>query len=484
MLDAVFNHMSAQSEWFRHYLAADPAFVGRFRSEEPATDLSQVTRPRATPLLTPFQRPDGSVVYVWTTFSADQVDLDFRDPTTLLSVLDALLFYVSQGARLIRLDAIAYLWKVAGTSSIHLPETHRVIQSMRAVLDAAAPGTLIITETNVPHAENIAYFGDGHNEAHLVYNFTLPPLLFYSLLAGDATKLREWINTLETPSPQTTFFNFTASHDGIGVRPVEGILSAQELQRLLDHVLALGGHVSYKANSDGSQSPYEINCSYVDAVNDPAAPQAEQVARFLLSQGVMLALAGVPAVYIHSLLGSHNDLAGMQQAGYPRAINRAVLDAKPLGAELATPGSFRAQVFERYRELIRIRRAQPAFHPNAAQAALDLGQAGVLALRRSAPQQTLLALFNFSGAPQQVELPGAGRDVLHQDERTGQQVDPAALWNVAGSPLISAPTRPEASPPISFSTSSTVTRLKSPKMPCLRHEAAMANSRARWRSSP
>jgi sucrose phosphorylase len=412
MFDAVFNHMSAQSEWFQGFLADDPRYAGFFRLESPDVDLSAVVRPRVSPVLTPFTKADGSVVHVWTTFSADQIDLNAETPALVLNLIEILLFYVEQGASLIRLDAIAFLWKEAGTSCIHLPQTHAIIQLMRAVLDVTAPQVILITETNVPHKENISYWGDGTNEAQMVYNFTLPPLLFHSMTAGNTRKLREWINTLQTPSDRTTFFNFTASHDGIGVRPVEGILTRDELQQLIDVVEARAGRVSYRKQPDGSQTPYELNITYVDAMIAPDLPQDQQVARFMLSQAVMLSLAGVPAVYIHSLLGSRNDLVGMAQTGHNRTINRAKLQIDAVLDELHTPTSLRHQIFTAYTHLLKIRREQPAFHPNAPQSALDAGNPAVLILQRGEAHQRVLAIYNFSDQPQAIEPPISGTDLI------------------------------------------------------------------------
>jgi sucrose phosphorylase len=417
--------MSVKSVWFQEFLAGEPSFEHLFLTESPDMDPRSVTRPRTTPLLTPFQRPDGSTVYVWTTFSADQADFDYRDPETLLRILQVLLFYVEQGAQALRLDAIAYLWKQVGTSCIHLPQTHAVIQLMRAVFDLVAPQVVLITETNVPHAENIAYFGSpDFPEAQLIYNFTLPPLLLHTLLSGNAHLLCDWVNTLDAPAEQTTFFNFTASHDGIGVRPVEGILSAEQLTRLIAHVERCGGRVSYKANPDGSRSPYELNITYVDATAGQDAPPDVQVRRFLVSQAVMLALAGVPAIYIHSLLGSRNDVVGMQQAGYPRAINRQKLPIDDVLAELADPSSFRAQVFQGYLNLIRARRQTPAFHPRAGQSAFDLSDGGVFALERIARAGTerVLCLFNITDKTQAVETGGAASVDLLSGEVCGNRV--------------------------------------------------------------
>ncbi|MCL4879425.1 MAG: sugar phosphorylase [Anaerolineae bacterium] len=404
MFDAVINHMSSQSPWFTGFLADDPAYRGLFFTESPGTDLSGVTRPRTTPLLTEFTKTSGAAVHLWTTFSADQIDLDYRSPETLLRIVDVLLFYVQHGAQVIRLDAIAYMWKEVGTSCIHLPETHAIIQLFRAVLDHVAPHVILITETNVPHEENISYFGNGANEAQMVYNFTLPPLLLYSIITGGVHKLAAWMNTLSTPSPQTTFFNFTASHDGIGVRPVEGILEPSELERLVHHVQNNSGRISYKNNPDGSRSPYELNITYVDAIGGVDGPSDVQIRRFMLSQAVKFALAGVPAVYIHSLLGSHNNIEGMLRTGHNRTINRARLDARLIRGELNDPTSFRGRIFRMHVELLNARSKSPAFHPKAEQKATALHNGRVLMLEREAETEKIVALYNFTGQPQAVQL--------------------------------------------------------------------------------
>lgn len=404
MFDAVINHMSSQSPWFAGFLADDPAYQGLFFTESPGTDLSGVTRPRTTPLLTKFTKTSGAAVHLWTTFSADQIDLDYRSPETLLRIVDVLLFYVQHGAQVIRLDAIAYMWKEVGTSCIHLPETHAIIQLFRAVLDHVAPHVILITETNVPHEENISYFGNGANEAQMVYNFTLPPLLLYSIITGGVHKLAAWMNTLSTPSPQTTFFNFTASHDGIGVRPVEGILEPSELERLVHHVQNNSGRISYKNNPDGSRSPYELNITYVDAIGGVDGPAEVQIRRFMLSQAVKFALAGVPAVYIHSLLGSHNNIEGMLRTGHNRTINRARLDARLIRGEINDPTSFRGRIFRMHVELLNARSKSPAFHPKAEQKATALHNGRVLMLEREAETEKIVALYNFTGQPQAVQL--------------------------------------------------------------------------------
>ncbi|MDW8327918.1 MAG: alpha-amylase family glycosyl hydrolase, partial [Anaerolineales bacterium] len=430
MFDAVINHASSQSEWFRGFLADDPRYRDFFVTVEGDPDLSLVVRPRALPLLTRFRTAAGERA-VWTTFSDDQVDLNYANPEVLLEILDLLLFYAERGAEFIRLDAIAYLWKEIGTPCIHLPQTHRVIQLFRAVLDDVAPHVRLITETNVPHRDNISYFGDGTNEAQLVYNFALPPLTLYALHTGEARILSEWAAGLSLPSDRVTFFNFLASHDGIGLNPARGILSEAEIEALVARARAHGGLVSYKHNPDGTQSPYELNINYFDALSDPngAEPPAVQIDRFLCAQAILLAIVGVPGIYFHSLFGSRGWPEGVRRTGRNRTINRQKFERAALERELADPTSLRYHVFTRYRELLRVRAASPAFHPHGRQEVFDYGPA-IFAVRRTSPDgaQRVLCLHNVSAQPQPVRLsreataPGQLRDLV-----TGQHVAPAAL---------------------------------------------------------
>jgi glycosidase len=407
MVDAVLNHVSTKSDWFQGFLRGERRYQDFFITEDPATDLSSIVRPRPWPLLTPFQTASGEQ-HVWTTFSADQVDLNFANPDVLLEIIDVLLFYLEQGAKIIRLDAIAYIWKEVGTPSIHLPQVHAIVRLMRAVLDEVAPGALLITETNVPHEENISYFGEGDtDEAHLVYQFPLPPLTAHAFMQGTARYLTEWAATLSTPSPQTGFFNFTASHDGVGVRPLDGLVPRGGLEALIDRARASGGQTSYKTNADGSKSPYELNVTYYDLLNPPNSgePQSLQVARFLASQAIMLALAGIPGIYFHSLLGSRNFSAGVKATRHPRTINREKLSAMAVEAELRDPATRRYAVFYAYRDLIQKRIAERSFHPNASQRILTFNDAifGLLRIAQ-AGDEGIIALHNVSGAAQQVSV--------------------------------------------------------------------------------
>ncbi len=410
MFDAVINHISAESAWFRAFREGDPRYKNAFIVVDPDTDLSDVVRPRDKPLLTPVRTADGKK-WVWTTFSDDQIDLNYANPDVLLDIIDVLLLYVEKGAEVIRLDAIAYIWKEAGTPSIHLEEAHRIVKLFRAVFDLVAPHVILITETNVPHEENVSYFGDGHDEAQMVYQFPLPPLVLHAFHTGNAQHLTTWAAQLSTPSDSTTFFNFLASHDGIGVRPVEKILGRSEIQALVDRTRDHGGYVSYKTNTDGSKSVYELNISYFDALSDPGGdePLDLQVRRFLSSQAIMLSLAGVPGIYVHSLFGSRSYQAGVKESGRPRSINRERFRRDDLERALANPSSLRHRVFYSYLNLIRARAGHPAFNPGGDQCVLLSDASGdgrsaraLFALVRTAPggDGRVLCIHNVSSEEQ------------------------------------------------------------------------------------
>ncbi len=428
MFDFVANHTSSSSPWFTGWLAGDPRYAGFYVERDPGFDDSHVVRPRTSPLYHVFPRPDGSKAWTWTTFGEDQVDVDVRHPQTLLELTDVLLGYLARGASAIRLDAIGFLWKESGTACLHLPQTHAVIKLWRALVDHVAPGARLLTETNVPHHENISYFGDGHDEAHLVYQFALPPLVLHSFVAESTARLSAWAAGVGPVSDTATWFNFLASHDGIGLRATEGILDDAEREALVERTRSHGGEVSWASRPDGSRSVYELNLSYLDALCtvDQAHDPEILAAKALAAHSILLSFLGVPAVYYHSLVGSPPDLEGMVSSRINRRINRALLDADRLAAELAADPRRRA-VFEGMRHLLGVRRRHQAFSPFGTQR-VELLDDRVFALRRGeGTPDELRCVTNVSG--QSVELP----DVVGTDVLTGVRVDPLVLgpWGTA-----------------------------------------------------
>ncbi|ATH79386.1 alpha-amylase [Vreelandella venusta] len=403
MGDLVLNHVSRESLWFVDYLTGSLPGRDYFIEVDPDTDVSQVTRPRSSPLLVPVSTRRGTR-HLWATFSEDQIDLNFENPDVLLEFVGILLFYLQQGVRIIRLDAVAFLWKRLGTACIHLPETHTVVRLLRAIVDEIAPGTLIITETNVPHAENISYFGlerlaEGPpDEAHMVYQFALPPLLLHTLTRGEASTLQGWLSSLPVLPEHCTYLNFTASHDGIGVRPLEGLLPDHERDALLELMHRFGGFVSMRSNPDGSDTPYEINITWFEAMRGTRrGPDPWQIARFLCSQAIMLSLQGIPALYLHTLTGTLNDVEGVERSGRLRSINRRRWPLDELELLLESPSTPTHDVFHALRRLLDLRRQEPCFHPNVPQQVIST-PAELLAIERGplADGRRLLALFNVT----------------------------------------------------------------------------------------
>lgn len=392
MADLVLNHCSAKSPWFKGFLAGDPKYRDWFITLPEDTDTSDIARPRAHPLLTPMKaRRDGTdeTIHVWTTFSEDQVDLNFAHPGVLSEMLDTILYYIEQGIQVIRLDAIAYLWKELGTPSIHHPKTHLVVKFFREVLSELCPWVVLITETNVPHAENLSYFGTGTDEAHMIYQFSLPPLILDAFTRADARHLSTWARTIQAGPPgpiglHTTYFNFCASHDGIGMLPSHGILSDQEREKLIQAVSDHGGLVSYKSTKQGL-IPYELNTNYLSALADPNLPVELRAQKFLASQAILLAMPGTPGIYIHSLLGSENWTQGPEITGANRTINREKLFLEDLERELADPLTLRSRVFRGYKEMLALRRTLPALHPAAAIQVPEVDDPRALVIKRFIP---------------------------------------------------------------------------------------------------
>lgn len=404
MGDLVINHCSSRSMWFENFKAGVEPGASYFYEADPSADLSNVVRPRTSPLLREVQTKNGTK-YVWCTFSHDQVDLNFENPKVLMEFLRIIRLYLEKGIRWFRLDAVAFLWKSPGTPSINLPNTHEMIRLLRLMIEHYAPDAVIITETNIPNRENLTYFGNA-NEAHLIYNFSLPPLLINTLVSGNCEHLKNWLMRMPPAQQGTTYLNFVASHDGVGLRPTEGLLSEWELDNLISTMKRFGGKISSRTTLTGEAKPYEINISLWDALSGSVSkgPDQWQFARFMCAAAIQLALEGLPAFYIHSLFGTENDYARVDNTGQFRSINRHIWDMDDLEHKLNTP-SHHQKVFQALRNLIQIRRAQPAFHPNATQYVLHTGNKLFAFWRQSLDRrQSLFAIYNITDEPQSFNL--------------------------------------------------------------------------------
>jgi len=404
MADLVVNHCSARSPWFENFIKGRDPGHGFFYTASPDDDLSAVVRPRTNDLLREVETSEGTQ-YVWCTFSHDQVDLNFRNPAVLKQFVSIIKQYLDNGIRIFRLDAIAFLWKEIGTNCLNLEQTHEMVRLFRTLIEQAQHDAIIITETNIPNRENLEYFGNA-DEAHCVYNFSLPPLLVNTLVTGSCGYLKQWMMSMPPARNGTAYFNFVASHDGIGLRPAEGLLSDAEINSLVKTMQGFGGHVSWRALDDGNSKPYEINIALIDALQGTVRGADNLgLQRFVCAHAIMLALEGIPAIYIHSLVGTHNDHQRVENSGHNRAINRHQWDYTKLEDALADQNSSHHIVYNQLKQLLKIRRRQSAFHPNATQFTLHLGDQLFGFWRQSLDrQQSIFCISNISDQVQRLSL--------------------------------------------------------------------------------
>jgi sucrose phosphorylase len=411
MFDAVLNHCSSRSKMFQEFLQGSPQYRDFFVAYDSPDDLtldqrSKIFRPRTSDILTQFDTIDGPK-WVWTTFSHDQIDFNFRNPAVLLGVVEALLFYVRQGADILRLDAVTYLWSEPGTECVHLPETHQVIKLLRDVFEVVSPSVALITETNVPHEDNISYFGNGHDEAHMVYNFALPPLVLYTFYAEDASAISKWAQGMKNPSNRATFFNMLDTHDGIGLMGVKGILSKEEIALIIEKAKERGAYISYKATEHGDE-PYEINTTWWSAINQDGSDEeiAFQVKRYVASRSMKLVLQGLPAFYTHGGLAMANDHELVKKTNHNRDVNRGRIDPDRFVKELKTPGTKRFHLNRLGRAYNLTRTRERAFHPQGDQHVIMVSP-DVFTVLRTSPEgdERILTMTNVTPRETQIEIP-------------------------------------------------------------------------------
>lgn len=404
MSDLVINHMSSQSKWFHNFLNNKEKGKNFFLKVDPSIDLRKVFRPRASSIIKKV-RINGKYENIWCTFSHDQIDFDFKNPDVIREFVKIIKFYLNNGIRLFRLDAIAFIWKEKDTNCINLSQTHEIVRLIRTLLDYTYENTVLLTETNILKRENLSYFGNG-NEAHWIYNFSLPPLLLHTMINSDCTRLRQWAMTMPPTQMGNSYLNFISSHDGIGLRPAEGLLNNKELHILAETMVKFGGKISSRENNSGDLSPYEINISSVDAFSgDINGPDEYSFERFMCAHAIMLGLEGVPAIYINSFFGKKNDYIGLERTKVNRSINRYRWNDIEVKDILSDKYSHNSRKFEALKYLIELRSLQPAFHPNAQQFILQLGKKAFGFYRQSIDKkQTIFCISNVTKTYNSISL--------------------------------------------------------------------------------
>ena len=405
MADLVINHGSRSGEWFNNFIAGHGPGHDYFFTVAADAAISDVVRPRTSPLLQAVETVRGTE-HVWCTFSHDQVDFDFRNPELLKEIVRIVRWYLDRGVRIFRLDAVAFIWKELGTSCLNLAQTHEIVRLLRLLVEHARTDAILITETNIPNRENLSYFGNA-NEAHMVYNFSLPPLLVNTLVSGNCHHLKLWQMSMPPAQYGTAYFNFIASHDGIGLRPAEGLLDEEEIASLVNTMVQFGGEISWRNNSQGVKQPYEVNIALFDALKGTTKGGEDEwgVQRFICAHAIMLAMEGIPGIYLHSLVATPNDYERVASTGHKRSINRRQWHLDELIELLNDEQSHHHRVYEELTRLIEIRRQQAAFHPNATQFTLHISDEVFGFWRQSIHrEQSVFCLHNVTLQPQQIEL--------------------------------------------------------------------------------
>ena len=414
MADVVINHGSSKGQWFKNFIRGRGKGYNYFLNFDEKFDTSKVVRPRTSDLLNPFKTSDGTK-YVWSTFSKDQVDYNFSKPEVLYEFVLIIIYYLSKGISVFRFDAVAFIWKKIGTSCINLEKTHEIVRLFRTLLTFLSPKSILVTETNTPARENVSYFGNA-NEAHWIYNFSLPPILIYSILSGDSSYIEKLTMSMPPSQIGTSYLNFIASHDGIGLRPAESFLSKDEISMFINLMEKNGGKVSYRTNNTDTAEPYEINISLMDAMSESFNKERQlNVERFICIHTIMLSLEGVPAFYIHSLFGSHNDYDLYNSTKQNRSLNRGKIQYADI--QSLNDNTKNNAIFNELKKLIQIRKKQIAFNPNAVQFTLHLGNKLYGIWRQSLDKkQSIFCITNLTDKATNISLLDinlAGFDIWH-----------------------------------------------------------------------
>ena len=397
MTDLVLNHSSSKGDWYKNFLDDKNPGKNYFYVVDKNYDCSKVVRPRDHDLLTEIELQNKKK-FLWCTFSHDQIDLNFKNPDVLLEFIRLILKLSSYGIKIFRLDAVAFIWKQPGTTCLNLSQTHEIIKLLRDIVDQLDKNLIIVTETNLPKQENLSYFGK-NDEAHWIYNFSLPPLIVNTFLFEDSVALTKWSMKMPPAQLGNAYLNFIASHDGIGMRPAEGVLSDKEIKKMLQRLKKNGSKFSMRKLSNNEEKVYEANISLFNALQftDSDLKGKFALKRFIAAHCIILAIEGVPAFYFNSLFATKNDEENFASTGVKRNLNRYKWHYSTLVNLIKTNNTIEKNCYETFKKLISIRKIQPAFHPNATQFTLNLDKNIFAVWRQSRDRkQSIFALTNVS----------------------------------------------------------------------------------------
>ena len=355
--DVIVNHVSSRSPRFLDYAARgeQSPFAGMFLTYSRVfprgaceSDLLALYAPRPGLPFTRYQRAGGLPVLLWTTFTSDQIDIDVEHPEArryLTSILDA---SHQAGITAVRLDAVGFVVKKAGTSCFMIPETFDFIADFTA--ESHARGIEVLVEVHGHHQNQI----EVARQVDWVYDFALPPLVLHALYTRDASPLKHWIEM--RPRNAVTVLD---THDGIGVMDVaadrrrgdaEGLLPQRDIDALVETIHGRSRGQSRLASGSAAQNvdSTQVNCTFYDAVG-------RRDAEYLVARAIQCFVPGIPQIYYVGLLAGSNDLDLLRRTGVGRDINRHHYTTTELQEQFSRP------VVQSLLALLRMRNSHAAF---------------------------------------------------------------------------------------------------------------------------
>jgi amylosucrase/maltose alpha-D-glucosyltransferase/alpha-amylase len=422
ILDFVFNHTSDEHEWARRAQEGDPRYEAYYRvfPDREMPDAFEASLPEVFAEDHPgaFTYHPSMRKWVWTTFHTYQWDLNYENPEVFNRMAEEMLFLANQGVEILRLDAVAFLWKRVGTTCQNLPEAHLLIQAFNAVAAIAAPGMVLKSEAIVHPDEVRKYIG--REECPLSYNPELMALLWDALATRDVRALRRaTADGFQLPAG-CAWVNYARCHDDIGWAFSDDDISASGFDPAA-HRRFLSAF--YTGRFDGSFArgqPFQeepatgqarisgtlASLCGVEAALDDGDPEALELAirRVLLLKGLLMSMSGIPLLYLGDEIGMLNDYGyegDPRKAGDSRWLHRAPFDWAR-AEERDDPETVPGRIFHGILRLIRLRTQAPAFQRSGTEIA-DTGNDHVFGFLRTAGGHTAFVLANFSEEPQAVE---------------------------------------------------------------------------------
>ena len=357
MADVIVNHISDRSPQFLDYArhGSQSRFSGLFLTRDAvfgsgasSADAAAIYRPRPGSPFVEATLQDGEVT-LWATFTRHQIDIDVRHPLGRSYLQKILSTLAGSGVSMVRLDAVGYAIKKAGTSCFMIPETFQFIGEIGTCAQTLGIDVLVEVHSYYQRQIEIA------SHVGWVYDFALPPLVLHAFAFGTARYLKHWIGI--RPNNAVTVLD---THDGIGIVDIgadpndragqPGLVPPHEIDALVEHIHAASGGQSRAATGAAASNLdlYQVNCTFFDAM-------ARDERRYLLARAIQFFLPGIPQVYYVGLLAGHNDMALLERSGVGRDINRHHYGRPEVEAELRQP------VVRDLIALIRLRNEHPAF---------------------------------------------------------------------------------------------------------------------------